>query len=221
MHEDTIFALLGVVLALAQASPFICSSATGTKSRIRRSWISRSLTSGESANVRAFVALLITLSLTPAWGETLVLRGYATNLSDGDTFSLVLSDHTHHRIRPAGADAPERGQPYWRASRAYLAKQLDAHTVEAHCYKKDRDGRDVCRVFLGSRDVALDLVRQGYAWHFKRFASEQSDIERFDYERAQNEARSERRGLWQDANPEPPWEYRAKKRKHQRQPKTI
>jgi micrococcal nuclease len=65
---------------------------------------------------------------------------------------------------------------------------------------------------VGSRDVGLDLVQQGYAWHFKHFAKEQTDIERFDYERAESEARSARLGLWQDLNPEPPWEFRARKR---------
>jgi hypothetical protein len=60
--------------------------------------------------LRWFVALLLFLAVFPAWSETLVLRGYATDLSDGDTFSLVLPDHTRHRIRPAGVAAPERGQ---------------------------------------------------------------------------------------------------------------
>ena len=68
-------------------------------------------------------------------------------------------------------------------------------------------------MFVGSRDVGLDLVREGYAWHFKHFAKEQTDIERFDYEQAESEARSTRLGLWQDPNPEPPWEYRARKRR--------
>jgi endonuclease YncB( thermonuclease family) len=164
------------------------------------------------AEVRAFVALLAFVAFSPAWGETLLLRGYATTLSDGDTFALVLPDHTQHRIRPAGADAPERGQPYWRASRAYLAQQLDGQIVEAQCYKKDRDGRDVCRVFVGNHDVSLALVRQGYAWHFKRFAKEQTDVERLDYAQAESEARALRLGLWQDPNPEPPWENRSRKR---------
>jgi hypothetical protein len=87
------------------------------------------------SSTRTIVALLLFLA-SPAWGEPLVLRGHATGLSDGDTFSLVLPDHTQHRIRPAGADAPERGQPYWRASRANLAQQLDGQTVDAYCYKK-------------------------------------------------------------------------------------
>lgn len=166
----------------------------------------------ERAEVRTFVALLAFMALSPAWGETLILRGHATTLSDGDTFALVLPDQTQHRIRPAGADAPERGQPYWRASRAYLAQQLDGQVVEAQCYKKDRDGRDVCRVFVGGHDVSLSLVREGYAWYFKRFAKEQTDTERLDYEHAEGVARALQLGLWQDPNPEPPWENRAKKR---------
>jgi endonuclease YncB( thermonuclease family) len=71
----------------------------------------------------------------------------------------------------------------------------------------------MCRVFVGNRDVGLDLVRAGYAWHFKHFADEQTDIERLDYQQAESDAQASCRGLWEDQNSEPSWEYRARKRR--------
>jgi hypothetical protein len=87
-------------------SPATSSSATGTGARTRRSRINRNPTSGKGAEVRALVALLSFLVFSPAWGETLTLRGHANALSDGDTFSLVLPDQKGpHYCRSAAGPA--------------------------------------------------------------------------------------------------------------------
>jgi endonuclease YncB( thermonuclease family) len=108
--------------------------------------------------MRILAALSLWLVFSAPFTETRFLEGYAGRASDGDTFTLMRHDGSVARIRPAGADAPERGQPYWRASRAHLVQLLEAGPVNAHCHKKDRDGRDVCRVYVQGRDVALEQV---------------------------------------------------------------
>lgn len=158
--------------------------------------------------MRNVAALLLSLGFSTSLAETRFLDGYAGRASDGDTFALILHDGGVARIRPGGADAPERGQPYWRASRAHLAHALAAGPVSAHCYKKDRDRRDVCRVYVQGRDVALEQLEAGYAWWFRQFANEQTEQERREYEHAENEAKAARRGLWQEREPEAPWLYR-------------
>ena len=39
--------------------------------------------------------------------------------------------------------------------------------VEARCHKKDRYGREVCAVFVSLREVGLEQIRAGMAWHYK------------------------------------------------------
>jgi endonuclease YncB( thermonuclease family) len=59
-------------------------------------------------------------------------------------------------------------------------------------------------------DVALAQIDRGLAWHFKRYKAEQSPEDRVLYARAEQEGRSNRRGMWASSKPQmPPWEFRA------------
>jgi endonuclease YncB( thermonuclease family) len=49
------------------------------------------------------------------------------------------------------------------------------------------------------------------AWHFKRFEREQSEADRTAYAAAEAEAKAAKRGLWTDAHPLAPWEWREKR----------
>jgi endonuclease YncB( thermonuclease family) len=84
--------------------------------------------------------------------------------------------------------------------------------VEARCWKRDRYGREVCAVFVGTRDVGLAMIRDGYAWHYKAFEQEQSAEDRATYARAEGDAQSARRGLWREPGAIPPWDFRKAKR---------
>lgn len=69
-------------------------------------------------------------------------------------------------------------------------------------------GREVCKVLDDSRDAGLEQIRTGMAWWFRRYANEQSPEDRERYERAEEEAKAKKLGLWRDPNPVPPWEWR-------------
>jgi micrococcal nuclease len=64
----------------------------------------------------------------------------------------------------------------------------------------DRYGRIVCvgQVYIGDLDVTAELVRQGYAWVYRKYAKRQMLYE------LEREAREVKRGLWADRNPVPP-----------------
>ena len=92
--------------------------------------------------------------------------------------------------------------------------------VRADCNKRDRYGRDVCRVWVTpsdcrscglTLDVALAQLTVGLAWHYKRFENEQTPEERGRYSSAEDEARARHIGLWKDPKPTPPWEWRRTK----------
>jgi endonuclease YncB( thermonuclease family) len=52
------------------------------------------------------------------------------------------------------------------------------------------------------RDVAGEMLDAGLAWHFARYSNDR------DYAAAERRARDAKRGLWQDRDPIPPWEWR-------------
>jgi endonuclease YncB( thermonuclease family) len=115
-----------------------------------------------------------------------------------------------HKVRIAGIDAPENKQPFGTASKDNLSRLVFKRDVEARCYKRDRYGREVCRVYQGFADVGLEQVRAGMAWHFKEYAHEQPTQERLVYRDEEGAAKAAKRGLWADAKPVPPWEWRRK-----------
>ena len=139
--------------------------------------------------------------------------GQVVAVQDGDTVTILDSARVQHRVRIAGIDAPEKSQPYGEVSKQSLARLVRGQHVEAHCPKRDRFGREVCSVFLGTRDVGLEQVRGGYAWWYREYAREQTRDDRALYEAAETDARASRRGLWHDPAPQPPAAFRRQQTK--------
>ena len=61
-------------------------------------------------------------------------------------------------------------------------------------------------VYLGDRHINLEMVQDGLAWHYKQYSKSKELAE------AEDEARKEKKGLWADKEPMPPWEFRKMKR---------
>ena len=60
-------------------------------------------------------------------------------------------------------------------------------------------GRTVATVYLDDgRELNLEILKAGYAWHYKRYSN------RKDYADAESYARAERLGLWADRDLTPP-----------------
>jgi endonuclease YncB( thermonuclease family) len=142
---------------------------------------------------------------------TLLLACAVLTVSDGDTLKAQCETAAGleiRRIRIAGIDAPERGQPFSQLSRRSLADRTRGKTVQADCYKLDRYGRHICRVALAGADLGLEQVRDGMAWRYAAFEAEQNERERVAYTEGEAKARDAGRGLWQDPAPLPPWQWR-------------
>lgn len=152
------------------------------------------------------------------------LRGKVVGVADGDTITVLDAARTAHKVRLAGIDAPESGQPSGPRAKQNLSALAFGKRVIVVWRKRDRYGRPIGQVrLLGAgacggpqlaclEDVGLAQIESGLAWHYKRFQNEQSVEDRGRYARAEHEARARREGLWKDADPVPPWEYRSKRR---------
>jgi endonuclease YncB( thermonuclease family) len=136
--------------------------------------------------------------------------GRVVAVADGDTIT-VLYDTIHCRVRLAGIDAPERGQAFGAATRKALADKVAGQLVTVEWRRRDRYGHVLGDVYLGKRWINLELVREGLAWHYKRFSRDK------ELAAAERAARAGKRGLWGQSEPLPPWEYRKRQAEARRQ----
>ena len=139
---------------------------------------------------------------------------------DGDSFNLNGAKNQRIRVRIAGIDAPEKGQPYSTKARESLEALLKSGEIQLSPVKKDRFDRWVSNVSVANQDIGLTQVNRGYAWFFRRYQSDLSETMQKAYADAEQQAKRERVGLWAglgSANralePEPPWKYRERTRK--------
>ena len=137
------------------------------------------------------------------------------HLSDGDSFVVRAEDGRRIAVRLSAIDAPEKSQPHGDVSRRSLLALLDDRTLTIIPIKRDPYGRTVARVLAGDLDVGLEQVRNGMAWHYKRYESEQGPRERRDYSVAEQRARAASIGLWAEPDPLPPWRFRELQRRRQ------
>lgn len=135
-------------------------------------------------------------------GLLLALAGNVVGVSDGDTLTVLDASRQQTRVRVEGIDCPELHQAFGRRAKEFTSGLVYGKHVEVRGTKRDQYGRLIGRVFVNGTDLSLELVRAGLAWHFVRYSSDRTLAD------AETQARAGRRGLWVDANPTPPWDWR-------------
>lgn len=112
-------------------------------------------------------------------------------------------------VRLYGIDVPEMDQPYGIEARNSLKELVAGKTVRLEVKDIDQYKRAVALVYVGSLNINLEQVKRGYAWAYLEYLDSPYISE---YYSAEKEARSKGLGLWKQANPTPPWEWRKIKR---------
>ncbi len=145
---------------------------------------------------RIIVAALLLLLLPIAFADS--LTGKVVKVTDGDSITVLDNTNTQHRIRLQGIDAPERKQAFGNASRKHLASLVAGKEVTVKWDKRDRYRRIVGFVLVDGHDVNLVQVKAGMAWFYRYYQRELSPEDRRRYAKAEDQARTDRLGLWQD-----------------------
>lgn len=139
-----------------------------------------------------FALFLLSTAMMPATAQAQITAG-TVRVIDGDTF-----DVGDTRVRLFGIDAPEANQTCkteqglnWRCgdwvSRAVRAQYQGKH-ARCEAMDTDRYGRTVARCQIEGRDIGDDLVAQGLAFAYRRYA--------MDYDLTEKQAAIAQRGLW-------------------------
>jgi endonuclease YncB( thermonuclease family) len=129
---------------------------------------------------------------------------FVVGITDGDTLKARCDTEPPRTlaIRMSEIDAPERGQPFGNRSKQHLASLCFRKKAEIRPTATDRYGRTVARVACQGTDANAAMVRAGLAWAFTRYLTDPgiADLEA--------QARAAALGLWVDASPVPPWDWR-------------
>ncbi|MCS7042873.1 MAG: thermonuclease family protein [Bryobacteraceae bacterium] len=145
--------------------------------------------------------VLLAAACLPLLAESFAARVVA--VADGDTVT-VLRGREQVRVRLYGIDCPELGQPFGRRARQRTGELAFGQTVTVRGESRDRYGRLVAWIELpDGRSLNEVLVAEGLAWHYRRYAPRALRLAQLE-----QEARAARRGLWQDPDPVPPWQWR-------------
>ncbi len=130
-------------------------------------------------------------------------------VSDGDTIT-VLHNGKGERIRLHGIDCPEKRQAFGKRAKQFTSKLVFGKTVTVQVVDRDRYGRTVAEVLLpDGRSLNRELVRAGFAWWYWRYTPDDETLAQLE-----RDARGAKRGLWVDANPIPPWEWRSMRKRY-------
>ncbi|MDD5056503.1 MAG: thermonuclease family protein [Sideroxydans sp.] len=160
--------------------------------------------------IRAAVAIpLLTLLLCSQAVLADTITGKVVSVADGDTLTILDASSTQRRIRLAQIDAPETShgknkpsQPFGNDSKQSLAQLTFGKVVTVTCDVTDRYGRSVCGIAVDGLDVNREQVRRGMAMVYDKYVTDST------FYNDQRTAQASKLGVWAEASPTPPWEWR-------------
>ena len=135
----------------------------------------------------------------------LSFEGKVTGIKDGDTYK-VFYNGSEQTVRLAHIDCPEKKQPFGSKAKQFASDICFGKNVFVKSEgKKDRYNRIIAEIILeDDTNLNKELVKNGYAWHFKKYSDNQ------EYAELEIKARNNQVGIWSEPNPTAPWDWRKK-----------
>jgi endonuclease YncB( thermonuclease family) len=176
----------------------------------------RALLSLRSLRFVVSVSGLLAFSLFPALSQAAPRSCLVVGISDGDTLTARcgrIGAYERVKVRIAAIDAPEKAQPYGQRSKQALSDICFQEKALITQIDTDRYGRTVADVSCNGEDAGSRMVADGWAWvyDYNRLATKRGG----GLFKLQDSARGRHLGLWADAKPTPPWDWRKRQRNEQ------
>lgn len=162
--------------------------------------------------MKIFVFVVITFFINIALADE--ISGRVVGVADGDTITILDSNNTQYKIRLSGIDAPEKKQAFGNVSKKALSDLVFDAQVRVEWTKQDRYGRIVGKVLVNGTDANLEQIKHGMAWFYKKYQNELMLDDRLAYLHAEEAAEKNKVGLWGDAKPDAPWDFRKKRKEN-------
>ena len=151
--------------------------------------------------MKNWVFVLLVFGIRVCSGQT---GGKVVGVKDGDTIE-VLVDGKAVVVRFEHVDCPEigGGQPFGQVAKKFVSELCFGKVVKLVSNgKTDRYGRLIAVVFTpDGTNVNLELVKNGLAWHYKRYSSD------VVYAEAEISARERKINIWSFEGAVAPWEW--------------
>lgn len=133
-----------------------------------------------------------------------IIKGRVIGVTDGDSIVILLENKTQIKVRLEGIDCPESNQDFGQKAKQATVDLCFKKDVTLHKTGTDRYGRTLGFVYVGDTCINKELIRTGFAWHYKKYNSDP------ELAKLETEARKNKVGLWSHPNPEAPWDFRHK-----------
>lgn len=160
----------------------------------------------EATRRRPFPSFLLLFLLIPSLAVAESFSGKVVGIADGDTISVMRSGRAE-KVRLQGIDTPEKKQAFGSRAKQLTSDLVFGKIVTVKVSDRDRYGRVIGEVILpDGRSLNRELLRAGFAWWYRAYSRDET------LGSLEAEARTQRRGLWRDREPTPPWEFRKKQR---------
>lgn len=156
-----------------------------------------------AARFLIFLSVLLTPLLATAGG----LHCKVVEVTSGDTLT-VINGGGYIKVRLKAVDAPEAEQPWGASAHQHLSNLVLGKEVTVQLTGLNSEKKIVGIVYLNKTDIGQQMIRDGVAWYDHVTDNGLGLLERRIYQESEQAARSERRGIWQDESPVPPWEFR-------------
>jgi micrococcal nuclease len=152
--------------------------------------------------------MLFCLGISSSNAIAQALTGTIVSVGDGDTIRVKTSEQTL-TVRLACIDAAEMSQrPYGEAAAIRLKQLLPVgQAISLQVTDTDRYRRSVAKVFKDGISINTAMVQEGQAAVYRPYLSACPEL-RDRLLSAEASAKSQRLGLWAQANPVMPWDYR-------------
>jgi micrococcal nuclease len=131
-----------------------------------------------------------------------VFTAKVIGITDGDSIVVLNEKNEQIKIRLEGIDCPEKGQAFGQKAKQATSDLCFNRSVRIEKYGTDFFGRTLARVYVGNVCVNKELIKQGMAWHFKKYNKDP------ELAKLEIEARKAKVGLWAPENAIAPWNWR-------------
>lgn len=139
---------------------------------------------------------------------SVAVSGRVVGVADGDTVT-ILKDGKTFKIRLHGVDCPEKRQAFGTRAKQFTSSICFDRNVTVLVHDRDHYGRLVGEVILeNGTNVNHEIVKAGMGFWYRKYAPADSTLKRLE-----QYAREKKLGVWSQADPQAPWDFRRSPKK--------
>ena len=129
-------------------------------------------------------------------------EGKVIKVKDGDTIVILDENNTQITVRFANIDCPEKVQPFSKVASQFVSNEIYGKQVNVIGTSFDKYGRTIGYVIYDHKNICVELLKKGLAWHYQYFSDDAY------LQSLEDDAKKMKLGLWLDDNPINPYDWR-------------